>query len=506
MSILEGHPLLVRRFPLLLLSAIILFHVTLVEAAERKALVIGNAKYETNQPLANPVRDAHDVADVLKRVGFSVRLLTDARLVDLTDAVQAFGESLREGDTALLYYSGHGIQAQGRNFIIPTNAKITAEQNVRLQAIDIEAILDQMAYAKTAVNIVILDACRNNPFEERLRGGTQGLAQMTAPKGTIIAYATAPGKTASDGRPGANGIYTAALLKAIETPGLTIEETLKRVRVSVMDVSNGHQIPWDASSLTGDFRFIDGPSDTSPSPALPAGTNTDISMQQDGRPSADEAAQTASLPAAPATSPPSPDGIAVENALWQEIKDAYDWDQYADFLQRFPDGAFAGLARQRQKKMIGDVTLQAAATLWIGQSAHERLDSTAYRRSSWINVSDVARKWLPKHDFLHVPAVRALLERAVGVENYKAMQGYVVGSPVKNDLNFVVLGGCKPSACGGGQDFAMVISLRQDDYAVCVSRQVSPGKFLVTTNGADGKRQEKRVSGMPQPCAKMVGF
>lgn len=498
--------MLARKFSLLMLAALISFSASPTLASARRALVIGNADYEASQPLANSVRDARDVAEALKRVGFSVRLLTDARLADLTEAVQEFGESLREGDTALLYYSGHGIQAQGRNYVIPTNARITAEQNVRLQAIDIEAVLDQMAYAKTAVNIVILDACRNNPFEERMRGGAQGLAQMTAPKGTIIAYATAPGKTASDGRPGSNGIYTAALLKAIETPGLTIEETLKRVRVSVMDASNGRQIPWDASSLIGDFRFISipsGPAQTSP----PASDITTTAPAQQGEQTpAGEAIQTASLPSAPSAPSPPTGNVSIEGALWQEIKEAYDWEQYADFLQRFPDGAFAGLARQNQKRMLSDVPLQAAATLWIGQSPHERLDVKAFKRSPWIKVSDTARAWLPKYDFLHVPAVKALLERAVGTENYKAMQDYVVGSPVKNDLSFIVLNGCKPSACGGGQDFSMVISLKQDDYAICVSRQVAPSKFLVTTNGADGKRQEKRVSGRPQPCAKMIGF
>lgn len=438
--------------------------------------------------------------ETLRRVGFSVRLLTDGRLADLTDTVQAFGESLREGDTALLYYSGHGIQAQGRNYIIPTNSKITAEQNVRLQAVDVEAILDQMAYAKTTVNIVILDACRNNPFEERMRGGAQGLVQMTAPQGTIIAYATAPGKTASDGKPGGNGLYTSALLKAIETPGLTVEETFKRVRVDVMGSSNGRQIPWDASSLTGDFRFVDMP--VLPS-AVAMATNggATVPSQLDTTATSDGTAQAAAL------APPPPMVEAnVESALWQEIKDTYDWDQYSDFLQKFPKGTFAGLARQRQKLMISDVPLQAAVTLWEGQLAFDRLDGQAFKRAPWVKVTSVARNWLPRYDFFHVPAVKAFLEKSVGMENFTAMQGYVVGSPVKSISPFIMLGGCKPTACGGGHDFALVVSLRQNDYAICVSREVAPGKFLVTTNGGDGKREEKRVSGMPASCEKTISF
>lgn len=487
-----------KGLPILVLSWVLSAFANMSASAEgRKALVIGNAGYETAQPLANPVRDARDVADALRRVGFSVRLLTDGRLADLTDAVQAFGESLREGDTALLYYSGHGIQAQGHNYIVPTNARIAAEQNVRLQAVDVEAILDQMAYAKTAVNIVILDACRNNPFEERMRGGAQGLAQMTAPQGTIIAYATAPGKTASDGRPGTNGIYTAALLKAIETPGLTVEETLKRVRVEVMGSSNGRQIPWDASSLTGDFRFVDAPAGAA-STAIP----TDISSvpQEGPAPASGATPQMASAP------PPPAIDVNVESALWQEIRDTYDWDQYSDFLQKFPKGAFAGLARQRQKQMISDVPLQAAATLWEGQLAFDRLDAGAFKRAPWVKVTSAARNWLPRYDFFHVPAVKEFLEKSVGTENYRAMQDYDVASPVKSASPFITLRGCKPTACGGGHDFALVVSLRQNDYAICVSREVAPGKFLVTTNGGDGKRQEKRVTGKPVSCEKTIGF
>ncbi|CAK0750683.1 conserved hypothetical protein [uncultured Gammaproteobacteria bacterium] len=252
---------------------------------DRVALVIGNAAYPA-APLQNPVNDARDMAEKLRAVGFDVIVRENATKSGMESAIAEFGDRLHDGSVALVFYSGHGLQVGGRNFLVPIDAKIQSEQQVRLQTIDADILLDQLAAAHTRVNLVVLDACRNNPFE-RARGAGGGLAQMNAPEGTLIAYATAPGKVASDGS-GRNGLYTTHLLKAIGEPGLAIEQVFKKVRSEVSRDSNGNQTPWEASSLIGDFYFRPGTtvggsdssaSVTAPTPTQDRVTNTVRSQQ-----------------------------------------------------------------------------------------------------------------------------------------------------------------------------------------------------------------------------------
>jgi hypothetical protein len=237
---------------------------------KRVALVIGNSAYKT-APLANPVNDARAMADKLRALGFEVHAYENLTQKEMNRATTRFGESLSSGSVGLLFYAGHGMQVKGRNFLIPIDAEIRTEASVRNEAVDAEQVMDQMDAAKTALNIVILDACRNNPFERRFRstggGSSGGLASMDAPKGTLIAYATGPGKVASDGD-GANGLYTSEILKVIEEPGLRIEDVFKRVRLNVARATSDEQLPWETSSLVGDFYFKPGqPVVASPSAA-----------------------------------------------------------------------------------------------------------------------------------------------------------------------------------------------------------------------------------------------
>ena len=223
-----------------------------VAAGRRVALVIGNAAY-IESPLPNPINDARAMADALKHRGFTVILRENTSKLDLERAVADFGEKLQQGATGLFYYAGHGMQVNGRNFLITVDARIPSEQRVRLEAVDVDLVLEQMQAARSTVNLVILDACRNNPFEKRFRSaGGGGLAQINAPEGTLIAYATAPGSVAADGT-SKNSLYTEELLKAIQAPGAKVEEAFKAVRVAVSRRSNGAQTPWEASSLTGRF-------------------------------------------------------------------------------------------------------------------------------------------------------------------------------------------------------------------------------------------------------------
>lgn len=223
------------------------------KTATRTALVIGNSNYKS-APLKNPVNDAKDIAAVLKSNGFKVTLKLDATKKDMKESVKVFGKQLLNGGVGLFYYAGHGIQLKDRNYLIPVNADITSESDVEYESLDAGRILGKMEDAGNGMNIVILDACRNNPFARSFRSSTQGLARMDAPTGSLIAYATAPGSVAADGQ-GNNGIYTKHLLENMRMPGLKLEDVLKNVRVAVLNETNNKQTPWEASSLTIDFYF-----------------------------------------------------------------------------------------------------------------------------------------------------------------------------------------------------------------------------------------------------------
>ena len=220
---------------------------------DRLALVIGNGAYQT-APLRNPTNDAEDMAATLKKLGFKVILKKDADQRTMEDTIRFFGRQLRNGDVGLFYFAGHGIQVEGRNYLMPINAKIESESDVKYEAVDAGRILGKMEDAENRLNIVILDACRNNPYARAFRSDQSGLARMDAPTGSLVAYSTAPGEVAADG-PERNGIFTKHLIQHMMTPNLSIEHVLKRVRIDVARQTNGRQIPWESSSLMGDFSF-----------------------------------------------------------------------------------------------------------------------------------------------------------------------------------------------------------------------------------------------------------
>jgi formylglycine-generating enzyme required for sulfatase activity len=217
------------------------------------ALVIGNSAYDA-APLRNPVNDARAMAKALQDLGFDVSEKENLNQKDMKREIQSFGQKLQKGSIGLFYYAGHGMQVNGRNYLIPVGARIEHEKQVEYEAVDMGSVMSEMDYARNNMNIVILDACRDNPFARSFRSSAQGLAAVNAPGGTLIAYATAPGSVASDG-PGENGIYTGELIKIMSTPGLKIEDVFKQVRSAVRQETDGKQIPWESSSLEGDFYF-----------------------------------------------------------------------------------------------------------------------------------------------------------------------------------------------------------------------------------------------------------
>ena len=235
---------------LVLLSRLISAQVT----DDRVALIIGNSDYLSGA-LKNTVNDARSMARALRQSGFEVMLHENVSNKDeLKRTVRSFGDRLQNGSTGLVYYAGHGLQVNGYNYLVPVNAIIQSEEEVEYECLDAGFILALMEARQTRMNIVILDACRNNPFARSFRDSRQGLVGMTAPTGTLIAFATAPGSVASDGA-GVNGLYTQELLKQINTPGLKVEDVFKNVRRNVVVLSEGDQTPWESSSLIGDFYF-----------------------------------------------------------------------------------------------------------------------------------------------------------------------------------------------------------------------------------------------------------
>jgi len=239
-------------------------------ADQRIALVIGNGAYAEGS-LANPVNDARDMAATLRQLGFEVLSGEDRSRREMRELIREFGRKIRGGGVGMFYFAGHGVQVDGANYLIPIGAVINGQAEVEYEAVDVGFVLAQMKEAQNWLNIVVLDACRNNPFARSFRSSSRGLASIDARFGTLIAYATAPGSTASDGN-GRNGLYTKELLAAMRVPGLKIEDVFKRVRSEVRRQSNNQQIPWEASSVEGDFYFSTpgvGPAQPVSAPALP---------------------------------------------------------------------------------------------------------------------------------------------------------------------------------------------------------------------------------------------
>lgn len=224
---------------------------------QRIALVIGNSRYR-QQPLPNPVLDARAIAAALGGLGFKVTALTDSGRTAMVRALEEFKRQLRGAGVGLFYFAGHGVQIDGRNYLVPVDTDMASEEQVKYNTIRLDDVLDTLNEGGPAVKIVVLDACRNNPFE-RARGSGGGLAPvLSAAEGTLIAYATSPGKVALDGKPGENGLYTSFLLKALQEPGLKIEEVFKLTRTLVARATGGRQLPWETTSLFGELILKPG--------------------------------------------------------------------------------------------------------------------------------------------------------------------------------------------------------------------------------------------------------
>jgi uncharacterized caspase-like protein len=241
------------------------------KADERSvALVIGNSAYRVGA-LKNPANDAQAVAASLRSLGFEVALRENTSLRDMIEAFRQFSVSARTARVRVIFYAGHGVQVKGRNYLLPVDTEIRAEDEVAAKSADLNELLERLASMQQGINIVILDACRNNPFSGaeivgpdgrrlKFRGATPaGLAPVEAPLGSMVAFSTAPGGVALDNPGEKNSLYTKHLLGFMQSPGLPVEMLFKQVRLSVARETGRVQVPWESSSLTGDFCFRQGP-------------------------------------------------------------------------------------------------------------------------------------------------------------------------------------------------------------------------------------------------------
>src|SRR3954466_14735213 len=232
-------------------------------AENRVALVIGQSNYKSVVALPNPANDARAISQLLTESGFEVLSAADLSQNEMRAKVGDFAAKVAQKgpDTvALVFYAGHGLQIDGENYLVPVDVDPKRETDIPLQAVRLNDILNTLTSVPSKTRILLLDACRNNPFPDINKTAARGLAIVdakTGAPGTFMSFSTSPGAEAEDGN-GANSPYTTALLTAAKEPGLSIEDTFKRVRVSVNKATEGRQTPWDSSSLTDDFRFFPG--------------------------------------------------------------------------------------------------------------------------------------------------------------------------------------------------------------------------------------------------------
>ena len=284
--------------------------------APKVALLVGNGKYKDAPELKNPPNDARAIGDALKAAGFEVTMKLDTGREQLIEAIRDYVHAMEQKKcVGLFYFAGHGVQLAWRNYMLPVDAVIDKIEDMAKQSVDIERLMEGLTKAANPMNVIILDACRENPFGKDFRVEHKGLSQMDAPIRTLLAYATSPGNVASDGS-GANGLYTENLLREIKVPEAKIEDVFKRVRLNVRLQSKGAQIPWESTSLEEDFWFL-------PPKELKKASDSEEQRAFDE-----------------------------ELAIWERIKESKAPAPLEDYLRRFPSGKYTELAQLQLDKVL----------------------------------------------------------------------------------------------------------------------------------------------------------
>lgn len=337
-------------------------------APDRLALVVGNSEYKF-APLANPKHDAVGMAQLLEKAGFTVDRQLDTDLAQLQAAVSRFGQAIKDPQVkfGLFYYAGHGLQQDWRNYLVPVSAQIRNAADVPKQTVDVSQLLRYMEQAQGRNFLIILDACRDDPFAGTFRPTAKGLSQFDAPVGSLLAYATAPGNVAQDGH-GKNGLYTSYLLREFAVQGVRVEDAFKRVRLSVRMASNGQQIPWESTSLEDDLYLF---------------------------PSHDRALSESEKDQL----------LEREMSSWLRVKNSTDPETLAAFIREFPSGSASELAQSRLNRLFAAMMVREQQRLGtLAASAATAVQELTARE-------DAARKRAAEAEAMRLAAARAEDER-----------------------------------------------------------------------------------------------
>lgn len=370
-----------------------------IAAENRIALVIGNANYKYGA-LKNPLNDAFAISKKLMELGFTVTLEVDVNRQEMREAILEFGKKLLiSRGVGLFYFAGHGMQLNGNNYLIPLGAKIQFEHDVEVFTVNASTVINRMECAKNRLNIIILDACRNNPFKSSYRSRTSGLAAVNAPAGMLIAYAAQPGKVAVDGY-WENSPYTKHLVDNISIPGLRIEDVFINVRNGVSKETGSAQIPWESTSLSGIFYF-----------ALPKTVKEVNQISIDNR-------------------------IRLEIAFWETIQFSKNYEDYEEYLKKFPNGTFAGLARRRVEELKSKNVILT-----------DKIETvTVSLRSNYITLTKNAAKamlkemgffdsgWNKAADFENQYELKTINGDEVIIDRTSNLMWHQSGSPELNDF------------------------------------------------------------------------
>lgn len=309
------------------------------------ALVIGNGSYKQS-PLKNPANDAKGMAEALNLLGFEVAVRLDAGRASMQSAINAYtGQLASRKCVGLFYFAGHGVQINWKNYLLPVDAVVGSNEEVEAQGVSVNGITGSLGKAGNALNLIILDACRDAPFGEAKKPDQKGLSQMDSPHSTLLAYATAPGNVASDGA-GANGLYTESLLREIRAADAKVEDVFKRVRLDVRRKSNGAQIPWESTSLEDDYYFVPPASLAAPS-----------DQERERR-------------------------FAEELKLWEKIESVTAAEPFLDYLRKYPSGNFSELAQFRLDRALaaqGEKRVEIAPQKGNPYTAGTQRTDTAFR-------------------------------------------------------------------------------------------------------------------------------
>ncbi|MFK5984947.1 MAG: SUMF1/EgtB/PvdO family nonheme iron enzyme [Pseudomonadota bacterium] len=433
----------------------------------RVALVIGNSAYE-GSPLRNPVNDAKDIAAALEELGFEVVLGTDLNREQINQKVSEFSPMLKKADIGFFYFAGHGFQYNGENYLVPVAFNINSENDIPHEALSTGRILKKMDLAGNAVNIVVLDACRNNPYADsyqsanrslsissRSRGlsraGKKGLTRLDGPSGSFIAYATAPGNVAADGT-GKNGLYTQYLLKYMLQSGMVIERVFKKVRIGVMKDTAGNQVPWENSSLLGDFYFVELDEPASKSLGM------DFLSSSDKKNSPQEADK-------------------FELQFWNSVEKSQSPNLYKAYLKKYPKGHFIEIAaiqleqllqlKQQQKQQERDIIVQQktnSATISVSSATTSPVPPSS-TSSSDISVPMVQYAIAEKFTVSQINQAKPIVAESVDNGPFKAADFVKISS------------GCFTMGSAFGEEGRQNDEL---DHKVCISQDYMLGKYEVT--------------------------